>query len=142
MIIIGIDPGKYTGIAIWDKKIQKLIRTQSFGFWDCIRLIDVLKKEHGDQLRVIIENPDLNAPIFTKRIYNDRRDLSIAQKVGKNKRDAQLIIEHLEEEEIKYEPVRPVTHKWTLVYCRAITGNKSAKYTQHEMDAIKLVFGL
>lgn len=146
MLYIGIDPGINTGIAGWYKPTQWLKFTETVAFWRCIEILQYYAEHKEDEpCKVIMEDPNLNKPVFKRNIQNDRRDLKIAQNVGQNKRDAQLIKEFCELKGLEIECVRPTSRKWTKQYFKAITGwNQKAitRTTQHEIDAAKLVYGL
>lgn len=141
MIYIGIDPGKHTGIAVWDRKKLEL---HTFSFWEAVRFLE--RKFYQCQalkikLRVVLEDPTQNKPLFEKKgVANNVALLKIAQNVGQNKRDAQLLHEFMEIQKIEVLLVKPETKKWGEKYFKTIT-NYEGKYSQHSIDAAKLVYG-
>lgn len=143
MIYVGIDPGQTTGIAVWDgKKIVK----DSCPFFGAIEIIDTWWQFHAPHIQVVIEDPNLNRPTFNR--YQGKMDTKtilsmqkIAQNVGMNKRDAQLIIEYCERHFVPYRIVKPTTAKWDAKMLKALTGITD-RTNQHVRDAIKLVYGL
>lgn len=141
---IGIDPGKTTGVAIWDgKKIVK----ESCPFFGALEIIDTWCQFNEENVEVVIEDPNLNRPTFN-RYQGKRMDTKtilsmqkIAQNVGMNKRDAQLIIDYCQRRYVPYRIVKPTTTKWDAKMLETLTGI-TERTNQHVRDAIKLVYGL
>jgi len=136
---IGIDPGTHTGIAVWNVEEQKLEDYFTSVFWGCI---DYLKGAVVvlEGLRVLVEDPNQIKPTFN-RWQSRRVNETISQRVGMNKRDAQLILEFCERNLIDAAGVKPETTKWTAQMLKEITGIDK-RTSQHTRDAIKLVWGL
>lgn len=138
---IGIDVGKYTGIALWNVKKQRLEEFKTVSFWECIDYI-ILTVAEKKGLRILVEDPNLNKPIFIKKsVAGYQSYLKIAQNVGMNKRDAQLILEFCTINLIDAVGIKPVTTKWTAAMFIQITGIEK-RTSQHVRDAVKLVYGL
>lgn len=133
-IYIGIDPGVKTGIAVWDGKDIVFDTTD---FWGVIEEVDLW----NIPVTVVIEDPYQNSPVWHGRNKNEAVKSKISERVGMNKREAQLLIEYCERNEIEFRAVKPTTSKWDAKYLKAVTGiNK--RTNQHVRDAIKLVYGL
>lgn len=133
---IGIDPGKKTGIALWNGKYIEFM--ESMSFWDAVDVID----RYADiipEATVYIENPQLNKPVFARGNKRVVREM-IAQRVGMNKRDAQLLIEYCERLELNLKQVKPTSSKWDAKTLKSITGITD-RTNEHVRDAIKLVYG-
>ncbi|HSH25850.1 MAG TPA: hypothetical protein VLA13_09985 [Massilibacterium sp.] len=133
---IGIDPGKTTGIALWNGKEIEFM--DSMPFWDAIALLDRYEEIIPDAT-VYIENPMLNKPVFARGNKRVVREM-IAQRVGMNKRDAQLIIEYCNRLGLNLKQVKPSTSKWSAKELKTITGIDK-RTNEHVRDAIKLVYG-
>ena len=133
---IGIDPGKKTGIALWDGKKIKFMG--SMPFWDAVQLLDRYAEVIPDAI-VYIENPMLNKPVFARGNKRVVREM-IAQRVGMNKRDAQLLIEYCKRLKLNVKQVKPSTSKWNAKELKTITGITD-RTNEHVRDAIKLVYG-
>jgi hypothetical protein len=141
--IVGIDPGKYTGMAIWDREQEKFIVLETITFWEVIGVF----REWGNRgmlkaLYVRIEDPNLNKPIFwdgKKSLKGRATEDRVTQSVGMNKRDAQLLMEFMDREGIAYEAVQPTTKKLTAEEFMRLTGYKG-KTNEHNRDAGKMVF--
>jgi hypothetical protein len=145
MIYIGIDPGKFTGVAAWYKN-TKALELHTFSFWETIDYLTMqmeYSKKHNVQLKVVLEDPNQNKPIYfgNKRAVNEATRLRVAQNVGSNKRDAQLMEVFLERNGIEVTLVKPTTSKWSLSYFQKIT-KYTGRTSEHARDAAKLVYGL
>jgi len=148
MLYIGIDPGENNGVAGWNSRDEILFKTATMKFWDVIELL----REYGHpkpseafmrpDIKVIIENPGLNKPVFMKKGANNQGAMQrVAQNVGMNKAYAKLIIEYCEKYGIPYIAVKPTTAKWDQKYFEKVTKRKE-KVSQHVRDAVKLVWGI
>lgn len=136
------------GVARWSNRDEILSEMKDMTFWDCIEYLRI----HGNPLisevftkpdvKVIIEDPGLNKPVFLKRGANTQGAMQrVAQNVGMNKAYAKLIIEYCEKYGIPYLAVKPTTKKWDDDMFRKVTGIKK-KVSQHVRDAVKLVWGM
>lgn len=137
MYLIGIDPGVSTGFAI--AKDGKIINVKTVDFWDCIKL---LRDMQNMGIVVYVENPNANKPVFFKRGANNAAMMQrVAQNVGSNKRDAQLIIQFCERYKIDVRPQKPLgTKSIDANYFELLTGYKE-RTSQHGRDAAMLIAG-
>jgi hypothetical protein len=131
---IGIDPGVNTGLAQWDGA-ELVIDTM--GFWSLVRWMDTHDLKG---CTIVIEDPNLIRPTFQRDVGRNAM-LRIAQNVGSNKRDAQLLIEYAESLGLEVRRVKPTTAKWDAGMLARITGY-TGRTSQHGRDAAKLVYGL
>lgn len=143
MIYIGIDPGEFTGVALW-RRDTKLLELHTFSFWQAIdfltQQIEFCKK-NDIHLKVVLEDVNKNKPIFEKKgANNTAMMLRIAQNVGSNKRDGTLMEVFVERNGIEVILVKPTTSKWSISYFQKITRYKGLT-SQHARDAAKLVYG-
>lgn len=139
-IAIGIDPGVNTGYAVWDCKEQKFIELETLDFWDCYYTVLARNKMSGPVL-VVIEDPSQNSPVWHGKGQKINVRLNIAQRVGSNKREAELLIEGFENEGILVRRVRPTQSKWNAKTFKNMTGYKG-RTNEHKRDAGRLVFGM
>ena len=51
-IIVGIDPGKHTGFAVWDKSAKKLLSVETLLIHQAMKKVLDLHLEHGNSLFV------------------------------------------------------------------------------------------
>lgn len=136
---LGIDAGLNTGYALWDSQERKFVEMGTSNFWELIKEMDT----HRHNTQFVIEDPNLNKPIFMERHANSsgREVLKIAQNVGSNKREASLIIEYCKREKLNHVVVQPTTSKWTADYFKKLS-KWQGRTSQHARDAAKLVIGL
>lgn len=132
---IGVDPGKKTGVAIWDKKEKRIIGLTTTDFWGIIYTI----KYQTEPITVVIENPNLNKPTFD-RGANAKANTRISQNVGSNKREAELIIDYCKRNSVPCIEVRPNKAKWSQKEFEQVTGLKT-RTNEHVRDAARLVIG-
>lgn len=130
-MIIGIDPGKVSGIAIANDS-GKLEFIFDGGFWDVIRAL-----EQNPTASVVVELPT------TKHVWHgSAKTKGAIQRTGVNVgsclREAELIVEYLVINNYKHETRKPQGKK-NAEYFKRITG-WSGKTNQHMRDAALLIF--
>lgn len=132
-VTIGIDPGLFNGIAIYENGRLELYQG---GFWETIRTILKVKERTGNQFHVVIECPFLNKGTFGMKI-TDAKSQAIARKiaedVGSNKRTAHLLVDFFKDKNISHTEIKPTKSKLNSTAFKAITG--LSKTSQHERDA-------
>lgn len=124
-MIIAIDPGKKTGIAIIDKELNISLHTTDF--WGAIDII-----EDNPKAFFIVELPE------TKHVWHigakSRNAISrTGVNVGSCIREAELIIKYLARREFEYVINRPLGKTDKNVFAR-ITGYQ-LETNPHERDA-------
>jgi len=141
-IYVGIDPGLQTGFAVSLKgKIEEVKTVDFWGVMDEIRAL--IGRNPGLDLRIVIERPDLNKPLFFRAGTNERTKIKIAQDVGANKRDARLLIQWAEREGLDMIQVRPSGSTFTKLNAeqfRKISGY-AGRTSEHGRDAAMLILG-
>lgn len=137
---VGIDPGVSNGVARYCPRQRQLQTVETFEFWPLIEHLHRLQTEHGDRLRVVIEDPRYNRPTFKKQKdeTTGKRE-KISQDVGYNKALAAVLIDFLHRRSIYYQTVKPLGKK-TAAEFRLLTKWRTTT-NQHERDAGLLVFG-
>lgn len=137
---IGIDPGNHNGMAVYNTRTKKLF-VDTFGFWETIAEIIGLKKHclaNGDELKVIIECPQLNKGVFRSKLTKvGNMDMKIAESVGMNKQTAIILVDFCKKKHIDFIEIRPTKTKKTSDEFKAITG--ISRSSQHERDAAMLL---
>ena len=141
MIFIGIDPGRNTGVAIWDGPRQQFNKLTTLDFWGVIELIDRYKKVGTDYFKIVIENPGLNKPTFARKGESVKLAMNRSQKVGRNKEQAYLIIGYCKLHKIDFTEVRPTQTKWNADPFRRLTKYRGST-NEHNRDAARLVWKL
>lgn len=145
---IGIDPGKTTGFALYTVRGNnaQLMKVTSHDFWTVIGILqsitdDESKEIHKGNVKIIIEDPNLNAPTFVRKGANVNQMMKIAQYVGMNKREASLIIQQCNILKLHVVPCRPKTKKKDAFEFTKIT-SWFPQTNEHGRDAAMLVYGL
>lgn len=135
-MIVGVDPGRKTGIAVYDETARKLVACKTLDWWDAI---DYLMDAGNDYLRIqfIVEDPSQNKPTFTRGLPDAMRD-RVSQNVGANKEMARLMIERLRLAGHKTSAVRPSRSKWNDEAFRSHF-TYSGRVSQHARDAARLI---
>ena len=136
MKVIGIDPGKNTGIAIYDRETRKLTDVYSDCFWGAIFGIEQLDKIH--EIIVITELPQ-SKTVWHKDANSRGAIERTAVNVGSVIREAELIIEYLGISKIQTVIQRP-QGKVNAKQFKKITG-WDRRTNQHGRDAGMLCYG-
>jgi len=143
-ILIGIDPGEYTGLAVWDTTAQ------------CLRQVCTMPLHQAlDEVRRWAYACDLApAPVQFLVVFEDARqrtwfapERNNAEYRGKlmgagaAKRDARIWEEFLEAHHIRYQAIKPAAGrtKWAADYWARVTGWQG-RTSEHARDAALLVF--
>ena len=138
-IIVGIDTGVVTGLAVWDTEKQKLIRLESVPIHKALYSINWITTTGitlgwGPVALVRVEDARLR-----KWVTGGRERL---QGAGSVKRDAKIWEDFLTDCEIPFEMVAPrhnVTKMDSKTFAKQTGWTKSTN--QHERDAAGLVVG-
>jgi hypothetical protein len=137
-ILIGIDPGVETGVAIWLRNEQRVVAAYTYSFWETINFLTRTLLDW--KITVVIEDVTQNKPTFARKGASQFEMQRISQNVGSNKRDCQLLIEWCELKGVEIIRNRPTTEKWNHELC--VRHSKYQKrVSQHARDAIKLIYG-
>ncbi len=137
-LYLGIDPGTHTGFSVWNSSRQKIMQMSTLTFFSTLKELDKYKEFYYD-VKVIIEDPNQNRPVFNRGLSMPM-NLKVAQNVGMNKRDAQLLIEYCNLIGLKVLTIRPTRGKHNMKSFTQITG-WSQRCSQHARDAAMLIYG-
>jgi hypothetical protein len=132
-LIIGIDPGVKTGLAIWNREHKSMIIIYSSGILQVMKCV----LNHKDQvLKVRMEDA-------RKRKWFGKTDREVLQGAGSIKRDCQIWEEFFELHNISFELVAPKNNKTKLdaKLFSKLTG-WVGRTNEHERDAAMLVYNL
>lgn len=138
MIAVGIDPGKNTGVAVWDCKEEKFLLLETMSFWTTFTTVTVDLWPKHEKLLAIVEDPRGNNPVFN-RGHKGKRNLKIAQNVGMNKKEAGLLIEGFRRSGIPTRGVVPKQSKINAAQFKQMTGYQG-RTNEHKRDAGRLVY--
>jgi hypothetical protein len=143
VIAIGIDPGKITGIAVWDAERFAFIEIMSSGIISAMENV----KSHsetfsGGNIFVIVEDARKRG-VFDKA---DKEEAGYAkgarrEGVGSIKRDCSIWEEFLRHHGIPYEMRRPIATKRDAERFARETG-WTQQTNEHSRDAAMIVFQL
>ncbi len=138
--LVGIDPGTFTGMAIWDIKNKKLIGVRTVMIHIAI---EIISKIPNHEIKVYCENPNTFIPFknVSQKEINSRK-----QGAGSIKRDFAIWQDYCEDKGIEFVAtklqggLKKLSHEYFL----KLTGYKMPKLinkNQHGYDAAMLVFG-
>jgi hypothetical protein len=130
--IIGIDPGKDTGLAIFEGKT--LIQTQSINTYEAIKF---LQENKQDIDYVVIESSAKQSFIWNKNNKSTNAFGRHARNIGSVDGVVRVIIECCEAENIKVETISPLQKgkKWNSEEFKQYFQEYTKKTNQHERDA-------
>ena len=139
-LLIGIDPGVHTGLAVFNCKEKKLIIVTSSSITEAISTV---QSYHHSSLKIglVIEDARKRKWINDKGL-NDKAKRGKAMGAGANKRDAKIWEDFCKENEIAYKvqaPRKGLTKKTQEEFLQ-ITGWQD-RTNSHSRDAAMLVFG-
>jgi hypothetical protein len=136
-LVVGIDPGKNTGVCFLNGGDAQFFTTD---FWGCIDFIDEVKRDHPDAT-FVVENGGLNNTTYAARGI-ERMTQRAAAKIGRNtgaaNDQASLIIEYLNRSGIRCVVRKPDSKKPSHSVLEGILNCKIQSSNQHERDAIFL----
>lgn len=171
MYYLGIDPGRTTGIALYNPVSKKLISLNSGDFWQSLQIIGDLSSQYKID-KVLVENPQLNKPVFMNQdqrvelkdaiidaesyARKDKEQFNAAfqrvesvykihtaraQRVGRNKEQTHLLLEWLDRKGFEVVEMRPHLPKMDSKQFNELTG-WTGRTNEHVRDAARLVYGL
>ena len=131
-ILIGIDPGKFTGMAIWNRKKKAFSSIRTTGIIDAMITIQGIMILH--QVEIWFED----ARLIGGHIKDSP---GRSQGVGSVKRDCSIWEEFCDEHKIFYGKISPrATQKLDQAKFEKLT-KWSGRTSQHARDAAMLVYG-
>jgi hypothetical protein len=140
---IGIDPGADSGFAVWHKPTQAFTELKTLSFWEVAEKLEWYK-QNIEGVFVRLEAPQHNPAMHQKTLQGaqGRKALRMAQNVGQNKKEAQLLAELLIRLELPHELCRPTKHSGTKLKHEqfALITGITKKHSQHVRDAAMLVY--
>ena len=139
MLVVGIDPGVHTGLAVWDTSSRRLLDVRCSGIVEAMRYVRELMDTRGVGL-IVFE--DARQRKWIPRERDLRQFKGRAMGAGSVKRDSGIWEEFCEVYRIDCvkTPPRQGMTKLTDATFRGITGY-DARTNNHGRDAAMLVFG-
>jgi hypothetical protein len=138
-LVIGIDPGIDTGVAIYDRSHKRLVYAQTLCFWTAH---DLIHSYDPADVELFIEDPGL----IKRNIYRGTRTDTvneanlrekIAGNIGSNRREATLLIERFSGLAYTVHREKPTSAKWTPEQFELYTRH-GKRVSEHVRDAARL----
>jgi hypothetical protein len=137
---LGLDPGRDTGVAVFDRETDKITLARSVTFWGFFR--EILPSYPPDSADVIIEDARLNKSLYARHDnQNAGTREAIGRKVGSVQAESRLIIEGLRLMGYNVLPIKPSGQKWDAVMLKRMTGI-TTRTNEHVRDAIRFCYGV
>ena len=139
MIVVGIDPGLHTGLAVWDTTSRQFLEIRCSGIVDAMRYLGELQAERQIGL-VVFEDARKRKWIPRQNSVSEFQGRAMG--AGSVKRDCSIWEEWCREYKIDFvaPPPRKGMTKLTDAYFQGITG-WDRRTNEHGRDAAMLVFG-
>lgn len=139
MIVVGIDPGLHTGMAVWDTSARQFLDIRCSGIVDAMRYLSELQSTRQIGL-VVFE--DARKRKWIPRESDIREWKGRAMGAGSVKRDCTIWEEWCRTYAVPFVNPAPRAGmtKLTDAYFRGITGY-DRRSNEHGRDAAMLVFG-
>lgn len=138
MLVVGIDPGLHTGLAVWDTSTRQFLDIRCSGIVSAMDYLDDISLKRGIGL-VVFEDARQRKWIPRERDLAQMKGRAMG--AGSVKRDCTIWEEWCESRNIQYIASRPKNGmtKLTDAYFRGITGY-DRRTNEHGRDAAMLVF--
>lgn len=138
MIVVGIDPGIHTGLAVWDTSSRQFLEIRTVGIVAAMEYLSEIRQDRGIGLLVF---EDARQRTWIPREKDIRQVKGRAMGAGSVKRDCSIWEEWCKAKGIQFVATRPKTGltKLTDAYFRGLTGY-DRRTNDHGRDAAMLVF--
>lgn len=142
MLMIGLDPGKHTGLAVWDTKAHTFTFVDTLPLHRALEIVKAygLNLDTRGKVRVYFEDARQRKWLPKDASSSEYRGHLMG--AGSVKRDSVIWQDALTDWGIPFEmvPPRPGATKWDAATFARITGYKG-RTSNHARDAALLVFG-
>lgn len=138
--IIGIDPGIFTGVAVYNRDTKRIDFYKTMSFWECYEYAAGIRRSTvSANYQFIIETPNSKRPMYARKddVTGANRRERVAANIGSNRREAVLLADGIELLGLSVKRVTPTKRKITAKDLERITGI-SARTSQHVRDAVAL----
>lgn len=144
-LLIGIDGGTHTGMAVWDTEAQEFLQIATLPLHRALEEVNRWKyacdmAPRPTPLRVVVEDPRQRTWFRPERSNSEYRGRLMG--AGAAKRDAKIWEEFLQDKGILYEMRKPRAGatKWDAKFWEQVIGYKG-RTSEHSRDAALLVYG-
>ncbi len=139
MIVVGIDPGEHTGLAVWDTVSRSFLDIRCSGIVDAMRYLSELQSNRQIGLLVF---EDARKRKWLPREKSLKEFKGRAMGAGSVRRDSSIWEEWCRTYAVPFVnvPPRQGMTKLTSTYFNGITGY-DRRTNEHGRDAAMLVFG-
>lgn len=139
MILIGIDTGTNTGMAIWDTKKRMFTSIETVKLYEALEVVTALAENNPGKIGVRFEDARLRKWIPDSHDYKTEKGR--AQGAGYVKAHSQIWEDFLKGKKIPYEAVAPRDNvtKINADFFATLTGWRG-RTNEHNRDAAMLVF--
>jgi len=140
MVIVGIDPGVHTGVALWDTSERRLLVVTCCGI---VEAMEMLHAFHVSRRISIVSIEDARQRRWIPRERDYRQIKGRAMGAGSVKRDCSVWEEWCRYHGIEFNPIPPRNNrtKLTALQFAGITGY-DGRTNEHGRDAAMLVYGI
>lgn len=144
MILIGLDPGKHTGFAVWCTKAQRFSQIEELSIHEALESVRVIRNGYAPRsLLVVWEDARLRKLFGKMDAKQEKYGAAIREGAGAAKRDAQIWADFLADLRIPNIPKKPHKTKQSheqFARMLAIADREQFKRTnEHARDAAMLV---
>ena len=138
MLLVGIDPGEHTGLAVYDPAARRLVECCTLPLHRALRRVEDLAA--AGEIRVVFEDARQRTWFAPERSRAEYRGKLMG--AGAAKRDARIWEEFLQDRGIPFSARGPRAGatKWPADYWQRVTG-WTGRTSEHARDAALLVFG-
>jgi predicted RNase H-like nuclease (RuvC/YqgF family) len=138
--VIGIDPGRNTGFAIYDRETRGISLMATLDFWAAYKHVST-QYEPAETIVVIEVPKHSRLHEYQDGKTGDRLREKIAGDVGGIAREAELLADGIAAAGFEVRRVTPTRSKWTAKDIQQRT-RITTRTNEHVRDAISLCYGL
>lgn len=138
-VLVGIDPGKITGFAVYSRLDKKLLQVESYAIHEALEEVKFVRNTYG--IDILVRFEDARQRQYLPKEKNNSEYRGKLMGAGSIQRDCTIWEDFLKGNGIDYEMVPPSSGmtKWSEEYFRKVTAWQK-RTSNHARDAAVLVF--